>query len=649
MNWIQDETPNWVQTFLKKDTSEKSSLIIADPQKLDLHLSYSKGLEKGPIIQRNGDSSPIMEDPELPGSYTVDSDRQRIGSYYILDEKQRLHSEELYFLFAGSYFLYASLPNVYDEPRNEVERIFRNRFAYLNIDSLQGFLSNARILEKDIGTIYARIIDSSGFFKNFLESNKFRKNLPFCEDYEQKFSDYHKRAVEAMDGLYENYPHYISNFHEHKNEDVFKRSIVKNVTKFLELFIASRDARSHEELARKKAKENDLGDIVLMQGCGDLTMNMWNVAFVSGHSYQRRESAGEGEGSWDLLHPRVEPLNDRKYSCFIKWNCSKDHPDLVRIAQDQRVVYPYQIAKLQFRAQSLESEVGRPERHVFLEGEAIGHLIEFAVYGQHICRGGEVSFNKFKSVIREFSDIRHIYKLPNINPGKREDMEFYKRDTQNVGIVEYGEKPRFLFNESTYADVWLFEKGLIQGDRNLRVAALNQAIQFDKVELGAPKDWIDVVLKREEAKKTYIKSDSEELTRGQWRWIHEGRQMWLEVFLERNEYPCTMIGVTAKDEKKGKLTIQKKVVDTESIYFLAHGHKYDSEGCTIEKAAEILSAQKCWDALLLDEGWDVFQLVWSSSSGNPDEKVELRRNQLRCVFWANERKGSNFSEVNESQ
>ena len=39
---------------------EHSCCIIADPRKLDLHLSYSKGFEKGPIIQRTGDCPPVM-------------------------------------------------------------------------------------------------------------------------------------------------------------------------------------------------------------------------------------------------------------------------------------------------------------------------------------------------------------------------------------------------------------------------------------------------------------------------------------------------------------------------------------------------------------------------------------------------------------
>jgi hypothetical protein len=637
MGWIKEQTTDWFpRSFHDRASSdEKSSLIIADPERLDLHLSYSKGLEKGPIIQRNGDSPPIMEDPERPGSYTTDPERQRIGTYYILDERQQSDTERLFFVFVGSYILYSCLPDI-NSPQEKVENFFRNNFPKLDITGLDGFLHHQYLEAINAGKFSLTTVESIGIFKPFLQQNAahFKRDLPFFNNYPADFKNLSEYAANALHDAYKKYPEFITNFHEHRNEKSFRYLTEMNVEKFLKLFIMSRNARSHEQCAREKTETNKLGDIVLMQGCGDLTMNLWNVAFVSGLSYQGDKY---DKRDWDLLHPPDEPLNDRKYSCLIKWVCDKDDKDLQEIAKKHRIVYPYQIAKLQFKAPSLED--GVTNRHVFLGEEPIGHLIEFAVYGQHVLRDQVFELDRIKSVIREFSDIRHIYKLPNINPDiKPDEVIEYRQAAQSVGITDYVEKPRFHFSESTYDDLWLCEKSLIQGDRNLRVAALNQAIQFDKKELGAPRDWIEIVLQREAAKNTYHQNNSEELSRGQWRWVPEGNKIWLEIFLIRNQYPCTMIGITAKDEKRGAERKEEGLVDTENVYFLAHGHNYEQNGCTIEEAARFLEDRGAWNALLFDEGNDVFQLVRDSESRKLVETVPIKkRDQLRCVFWATER------------
>src|ERR1035437_2280516 len=81
----------------------------------------------------------------------------------------------------------------------------------------------------------------------------------------------------------------------------FQRGMVEfSVRKYSSMFILSRTAWSHEERARHTGKGSK---VVFMQGCGDLTMNLWNVAFVSGDSCYNNYG-------WDLLHSPDEPLND---------------------------------------------------------------------------------------------------------------------------------------------------------------------------------------------------------------------------------------------------------------------------------------------------------------------------------------------------
>ena len=105
-----------------------------------------------------------------------------------------------------------------------------------------------------------------------------------------------------------------------------------------------------------------------------------------------------------------------------------------------------------------------------------------------------------------------------------------------------------------------------------------------------------------------------------------------------------MIGVQAEDEGPGR-TQQRGIVDTEKLYFLAHGHKYDRNGCTIRQASQFLWQHGAWDALVFDEGQDVFQLVREAGTGKLVARVPLSkaRPQLRCVFWAAEKQEGLFT------
>lgn len=170
---------------------------------------------------------------------------------------------------------------------------------------------------------------------------------------------------------------------------------------------------------------------------------------------------------------------------------------------------------------------------------------------------------------------------------------------------------------------------------------MGQAIQFNKRDLGAPDEWITIVLAKDADDGGYSeRRETGELTAGQWRWVFEGREKWLEIFFKANQFPCTMVGVFAKDE--GTVRQTGVVVDTDRVVFMAHGHNYERDGCEILEAAKYLREHDrgAWNALVFDEGQDVFQLAKLQVGQQLNETVEMRRNQLRCVFWANERADS---------
>ena len=122
-NWIAELRRDWFKygypdrwELQEADNREHSGFIKANPKMIDLHLSYSEGFEVGPIIQRSGDWSPVMNDPTKPGSFTADPEGQRIGTNYILDSKRQEHSEDLFLLFAANYVLFANLPHRKGDP-----------------------------------------------------------------------------------------------------------------------------------------------------------------------------------------------------------------------------------------------------------------------------------------------------------------------------------------------------------------------------------------------------------------------------------------------------------------------------------------------------------------------------------------------------
>jgi len=598
----------------RSSSTEESNLVRVDPRRLNLHISYSEGLENGPIIQRSGDSSPVMEHLGDLGSYTTDPDLQRLGSYYITEERKRAHIRDIFYRFVGSYIMYSDLVGV-PKAKEEAKNIMLNYYTEVGIESFEELLSKARL---EMTHLAGDIVGQIGSLTGFIASNGIDLTALFETPLNNAALEH--EATRSMGDLYrKSYPHFDDGYAELRTRRGFIDTVAYNANKYLKLLMFLIKTPSHERIIRDRSQ----GRLLLIQGCGDLTMNEWNIAFIC-NEYQATDR--DRSDGWKLLYPSGEPLNDRTYTCLIKWRLPRNDERLISLSERTRVVYPYQIAQVRFKAPSLE--IGPADRHVFLDGEPIGHMIEFAVYGQQLVRAGELV--RLHSVVHEFGDIRHIYMLPNIN---RDDD--YRQESEDLGIPEYAQVPRSLFNQRTRDDVWLGEAALIQGDRNLRVAALEQSIQLDKRQLGAPEEWIDIVLAREDKKLfTYSQADPV-LFSGQWRWVAEGRRKWLEVFFLRARYPCTMIGVKAADEGRSS-RIQQGLVDTEHVFFLAHGHNYDWQGCSLEETAEYLRDQGSWNALLFDEGNDVFQMVSAPLTNELKERVPLKRNQLRCVFWAEE-------------
>jgi len=367
--WIRKEDRKWFQRHfgeldkknqdaprgpkgeMRDESEQKCGLIEADPNRIDLHLSYSVGLEKGPIIQRTGDTSPIMEDPEQPGRYTTDPNEQRIGSYYITEKLRKLDIRHLFVCFAVSYVLDKKTRgnNALEDCKDTFLAYFPDASDFLDAPSL------------DVFRLANTVADFRDQFSDFLKEVRSAKTLlksfqkAFQEIDEAELTKYGHKEISK---LYATYPDFELQLGSYLKQLSFCDAVRYNSRKFLRLLLLALCAKSHERVARDMIKKHRLGELVLMQGCGDLTMNAWNVAFVSGPS-------DSSDRSWTLLYPDGEPLNDRTYTCLIKWKTdSHAKKELAALATKTKgqIFLPYQIAECQFKAPSLE--IGPPNRHV---------------------------------------------------------------------------------------------------------------------------------------------------------------------------------------------------------------------------------------------------------------------------------------------
>lgn len=237
-------------------------------------------------------------------------------------------------------------------------------------------------------------------------------------------------------------------------------------------------------------------EIIGKQGCGDLTMNSWNVAFL-----RSRHTADEPK----LIYLRDEPLETRIYSCLIKW---KQREPRLQIA-DVRL-QPYRT----------------DEYMVMLGGEPIADKIEFAIYGKPVVRNGHVL--DLRETVHQYADVRHLFLLPNLNPP--------------------GRRPQFLFGRYQQDSIYFGEAQLLN-DRNLRRAALSGPVEIDRLYegMGISVDALREAL-NELRYREVLSREARLLRKGEWRLVYENDRF-VDIFLKRSQYGCGMIGL----DKGGRL------------------------------------------------------------------------------------------------
>ena len=347
--------------------------------------------------------------------------------------------------------------------------------------------------------------------------------------------------------------------------------------------------RAHDQIFRR---HHPCYRIVGHQGCGDLTMNSWNVAYFNSPLGAETET---GEALPTLVCLPEEPIEHRVYSCLVKWRSFEG-----RQAR-------YSIEEVCFRRQAQVTEanqmvsVRRGDRWL-----ARGDWVEFAISNQQVIRDGALV--PVVTNCHQFGDLRHLVQMPNLNPSG----PLYPGEPLGPGGAY---RPRQYFGEAQADDLW-FGEAAFREDRtgNLLRAALSGPVLLPFAD-GANSERIRGALTRDAYRE--ISSPLAPLGVGDWRFVRRRPEETLvEVFFKRNTYGWTMIGLSE---------------DNRRLLCLACAGWPGKTGYRVEEAAEILLRAGAQQALLMDEGADVFQQI-DRGDGLLKDMVPRQRCRLRATF-----------------
>jgi len=342
--------------------------------------------------------------------------------------------------------------------------------------------------------------------------------------------------------------------------------------------------QSHDEVFKHYYPDYE---IIGQQGCGDLTMNAWNVAYAN-------SSLARPDPPTLVCLPQ-EPLEYRTYSCLVKWRASEGRVRQVTIEE------------VRFHRRS---QVREPNEMVWVRfGDKWlprGDSIEFAVSNQQVIRDGKLV--PIVTICHQFGDLRHLIQMPNLNP----DKPLYAGDLPK-SPRHY--RPREYFGKEQWGDIWLGESAFLQDDTgNLLRAALSGPVFLD-FPPGANEQLLRGAM--ELAGYQEVTSALKPLLPGEWRFVRRSPQVTVvEIYFKRNAYAWTMIGLGS---------------DNRRLLCLACMGEQEGVGYTLEQAAEVLLRAGAQNALLVDEGGDVFQII-RGDNGCLADKVPRFRRRVRATF-----------------
>lgn len=307
-----------------------------------------------------------------------------------------------------------------------------------------------------------------------------------------------------------------------------------------------------------------------VQSNGDLTMNFWHVAFLN------RSLDGTVTNLCGLRtqgDPQ-EPIARRTYRCLVKWRERAGELRGVRYEFIDLLFEPLPDERWMVKIADHDAAERNDKWLATLPPYSssvrdIGPFIEFALSGKPIVENGfEITL---ANAIDRFEDVRHVFNLPSVRAAGHVDGH-------DVTRVNFGEF-------QLYRNV------------NERRAALSSPVVIDlKIDRRVTTRWEDV---REILKQRHYRETLESPTRrGQFRRYSEDA---VEIFFPHNVYPFGVIGLRPSEADPDH---------RRDIVSLSSGGLSGRVGNTLEGTTQIMfDFFGCTDALVLDEGYDVFSLT----------------------------------------
>jgi hypothetical protein len=531
------------------------SVIRCSLTEEELFLSVAPGFESGPPIMRSGTGSPYMYHVGgPPGEITTNAFGLRLGSWLI---RESLRKEAIV-----EALVELERTDVSAEDRTVLQETVEELLSdQPQKGHPQGSTDgSARSMLADISRDATRLITAV-----------FRLD-PSKEDYKQKLTGYQARLDRAMP--------FAEQIAQSATQSSWRSQLLAHAEHFL------KNCPDHS--------------IVAQQGNGDMSMNYWNVGFINDGKYNG--------GKPKLLFLNGEPVQDRVYTCLIKWKRTdlQPRPQL-------------SIENVRFQPYPGPDDHRMVWIHYDSRWVPCGDRIEFAVSNRQVIRDGRLV--PIDEISERFSDLRHLIAMPNLNP----QNELFAGEPPNPGGSH---RPRTYFGQPQYSDVWLGENVFLR-DVNMRHLALNRSVELE-FPPGADSARLRGALQQTHYLETT--NGAPPSKPGEWRFVQiDPLTQRLDIYFRPNIYGWSMIGLTK---------------DRSQILCLACTADHRTrQGYTLTQAAEILLENGAHDALLIDEGQDVFQSVWWQGYGDPehpldpDERVLRSRKQLRSTFIIAKQRG----------
>lgn len=331
-------------------------------------------------------------------------------------------------------------------------------------------------------------------------------------------------------------------------------------------------------------------EVTAIQSNGDLTMNQWHVAHID-----RRPEAPPILCGLLTDGDDKEPVGKRTYRALVKWN---DLASRIRGTRNEFMDIRFEPlageawlpkAADTAVAEELDGQFSRLPEYDSNTHE-LGSVMEFCLAGKPIVeKGMQVPFT---NAIDRFQDLRHVFNLPTVAA----DGNFHRNKVNSINLGEFQ---------------------LFKNLNERRAATSSPIIVNLNLDGFVTSNWIDVreALHEKHFTET-LKSPSR---RGEFRSYGDDQ---IEIYFPHNVYPFGVLGIRKSDSGTYN-----------QLVGLSSGGLSGRVGNTLEGITQIMfDFLGCTDAMVLDEGFDVFSIINSDGYSNEELLAKIKAFSIKQLY-----------------